>query len=48
MFYEYGILHKVKGEPAKAREHLEKALSMFEEMGMKLWIEKCEKALDKI
>ena len=48
LFHEYGLLWKAKSEHDKAKEHLEKSLSMFEEMGMKLWAEKCEKALEKI
>ena len=48
LFHEYGLLHKAEGKPGNAREHLEKALSMFEEMGMKLWVEKCEKALGEL
>ncbi|MCK5548070.1 MAG: hypothetical protein KAI64_03590, partial [Thermoplasmata archaeon] len=47
-FYEYALLFKAKGEPARAKGHLEKALSMSEEMGMKLWKEKCRKALDEM
>ncbi len=46
--YELALLFKAKGEPAKAKPHIEKALAMFEEMGMKLWIEKCEKALAEL
>ncbi len=46
VFYEYGIMWRAKDEPDKAREHLEKALVIFEEMDMKLWIEKCRKALE--
>ncbi|MEW5937206.1 MAG: hypothetical protein AB1665_05240 [Candidatus Thermoplasmatota archaeon] len=37
---------KAKGDPAKALEYLEKALAEFERVGMKLWAEKCKKALE--
>jgi len=45
-FYEYGLMWKAKGDPEKAKECLGKALSEFEHLGMKLWAEKCRKALD--
>ena len=48
VFYEYGLLCKTRGQHAKAKEHLEKALSEFEHMGMKLWVERCEKALEEL
>ena len=48
VFSEYGLMWKAKGEPAKAKEYLEKALSMFEDMGMKLWEEKCRMALEEL
>ena len=48
LFYEQGLLFKAMGEPAKARELLEKALSEFQRMGMKLWVEKTEKALGEL
>ncbi len=46
--YEQALLFKEKAKPAKARENLEKTLSEFEEMGMKLWVERCEKALESL
>jgi tetratricopeptide (TPR) repeat protein len=46
--YETGLLWKAKGEPERARELLEKALADFEGMHMKLWAEKCRKALEEL
>ncbi len=48
LFYEYGLLWKARNEPAKANEYFDKALSGFEHMGMKLWTEKCQKALSEL
>jgi len=47
-FYENGIFYKAKGEPVKAKEQLEKALSEFKQMGMMFWAEKCRKALSEL
>ncbi len=44
--YERGILHKKMGNMDKAEELLKKALSEFERLGMRLWAEKCRKALE--
>ncbi|MBI5000952.1 MAG: tetratricopeptide repeat protein [Euryarchaeota archaeon] len=46
--YEYGLLLNRKGEPAKAKEHFSNALSGFELMGMKLWVEKARKSIDQL
>jgi predicted ATPase len=50
LHYEYALMlsagNNPDRHPAKAREHLEKALAMFEESGMKLWTEKCRTALE--
>ena len=48
LYYDYGLLHKAKGDMIKAKEHIEEALSMFEEMGMKLQIDKAQKALEEL
>ncbi len=32
--YEFGIMWKAKGEPEKAREHLDKALTIFEKLNL--------------
>ena len=48
LFYEYGLLCKAKGEAAKQREYLERALSAATQIGMKLWVEKCGKALGEM
>ncbi len=47
-FYEEGILVGEKGESTRAIEYLEKSLSLFEATGMKLWAEKCRKALKEV
>jgi len=39
LHYQRGRLYKRTGEPGNAKEHLQKALTMFEEMGMKNWAE---------
>ncbi len=46
--YEYGSMLAEKGQEERAREHLEKALSMFEGMGMQLWIQRTEEALSSL
>ncbi len=48
VLYEYGLMWKARGESEKAVENHEKALRMFEEMGMKLWIDKVKEALDSL
>lgn len=45
VLYEFALLFKAKGEPDKAKDCLSKALQEFERMGMKLWVERCKKAL---
>lgn len=45
--YECGLLFKAKGEPDKAREYFENALSEFRRMDIKPWAEKARKALEK-
>ncbi len=47
-FYEISLLWKARGEPHKAKEHLEKALLMFEETDMKLWEDKARKVLAEL
>ncbi len=46
--YEQALLLKEKAQPDKAKELLEQALSEFKEMGLKLWIGRCEKALEPL
>ncbi|MCK4757661.1 MAG: tetratricopeptide repeat protein [Thermoplasmata archaeon] len=48
LYYQYARLYICTGDYDKAKEKLVKALSMFEEMGMKLWEEKCMKALAEL
>ena len=40
-----GQLHATLGDAAKAREHLERALALYREMGMQHWPEQAEAAL---
>jgi tetratricopeptide (TPR) repeat protein len=44
--YEHARFYRDMGDLPKAKEHLDKALAEFERMGMKLWIEKCRKAIE--
>ncbi len=46
--YEYALLFMATGNKEKTTATLGRALSMFESMGMKLWVEKCRKALEEI
>ena len=46
LHYQRGRLCKKTGEPEKAREELQTALEMFEEMGMKVWIEEVKEELE--
>ncbi len=45
-YYEHALLQIEQGQLDKARENLEKVLPMFQDMGMKLWEDKCQTALD--
>jgi hypothetical protein len=45
LLYEQGLFLRVKGDTARARGHLEKAMFEFKVMGLQLWAEKCRKAL---
>ncbi len=45
LHYQYSVLNRGTENIESAREDLERALAMFQEMGMKLWEEKCRKAL---
>ena len=46
--YEYGLMWKAKGDREHAEENLTKSLSMFEEMTMKLLIDKAKEALSSL
>ncbi|MEF8873368.1 MAG: tetratricopeptide repeat protein [Candidatus Thermoplasmatota archaeon] len=46
--YEFGSLWAARGEKDRAVEHLEKSLSMYEEMGMELGVKKTKELLDSI
>ncbi len=46
--YEFALMWKAQGEPDKAKEHLEKALTEFENMGMKLWEKRAGKELKNL
>ncbi len=48
VLYESALMYKRKGKEKEAVERLEKAKDMFEEMGMELWVDKTEKALDPL
>ena len=45
---EKAILLWLKGYPDEAREHIESALSDFEKMGMRLFVERCRKELETL
>lgn len=45
LIFEYSLLWKDMDEQDKKKEFLEEAYTMFEEMGMKLWMERCENKL---
>ncbi len=47
-YLEYGLMWKEKSEEKKAEKHLKKARSIFEEMGMELWVEKTEEGLGSL
>ncbi|MCK4756816.1 MAG: tetratricopeptide repeat protein [Thermoplasmata archaeon] len=47
-YYEHALLFKTMGDPAKAREYLERALAGFERIGMELWADKTRKALNDL
>jgi tetratricopeptide (TPR) repeat protein len=46
LLYESGMLFKVLGKPDKAHEQLQNARELFEDIGMRLWEEKCKRALE--
>ena len=46
--FERGLMWKARDETGKAKEALEDALSMHEEMGMKIWVKKCHIALQEL
>ncbi len=46
LLYHYALLWKDMGEKKKWRKQIKKARKMFEDIGMELWIEKCDKELD--
>ncbi len=48
LHYEYGLLFKDMDDEEKWEEHTFKAQSMFEDMGMKIWVERCENVLESI
>ena len=48
LYYEYALNFRAKGELMRAREYLEKAIDIFEAMGMKWWVDKTNKALEMI
>jgi len=46
--YECALLYMVKGDKNNAEEQLDRTLSEFERMGMRLWAGKCHKALEEL
>ena len=40
-----GSLYRCTGRPAEATDHLERASTMYREMGMAYWLEKAQAAL---
>ncbi len=46
--YEYGILWKTKGDRKRAEGYLKRSLSMFEDMGVKLLVDKATEALSSL
>ena len=48
VFYERGQMWKAKGDPQKASDDYNKSLKLYEEMGMKLWVGKCQAALGNL
>lgn len=42
VYYDYGRMLAAKGDNAGARDLLERARPMFERMGMKAWVAKCD------
>ena len=47
-YYEYSFVYSILNDYNMAKELLEKAFSEFDRMGMKLWAEKCRKALQEL
>ena len=47
-YYDIGLLWKNREDTNKARMNIDIALTMFQKMGMKLWEEKCRKALSEL
>jgi hypothetical protein len=45
LLHAYGLLHAAQGEPAAARERLEKALVLFRQLGARRDIEQVEQIL---
>jgi hypothetical protein len=43
-----GQLDTMLGEVPKAREHLGRALNLYREMGMQLWLEQAETTLEAL
>jgi predicted ATPase len=48
LFYEYAVLFKGRCDTANAREYLERSLAEFEKRNMRLWADKCRKALEEL
>lgn len=46
LIFQFALLWKDMGENKKWRNQIKKARKMFEDIGMELWIEKCDKELN--
>ncbi len=46
LYYEYALLLEKIGKVEKAKEYLNRALDIYEKMGMNLWVEKCKSTLN--
>lgn len=46
LLYQYALLWKDMEEDEKFKENMKKARSMFDDVGMKLWLEECERELE--
>jgi tetratricopeptide (TPR) repeat protein len=46
--YEFGLMWKAKGEPEKAKVHLNKALDIFEKLKLEKWVEKMKLELEAL
>jgi predicted ATPase/Tfp pilus assembly protein PilF len=48
LHYEWGALDRLRGDNEGARAHFTTALSSFQQMGERLWAERCRKTLEEL